>query len=101
LEEQTEALKEYTDALAALQAVAATVPKVSGANPVTGLIPVPPVPTPAGNGAMPNPQTQTPIIVNVTAGIGGNAYQIGKELVEVLDQYTSVSGPLDTLMRVS
>ena len=101
LDEQTQALEEYTAALTALQAIAATVPKIAGANPVTGLIPIPSIPTPATNGAMPNPQTQTPIIVNVTAGIGGNAYQIGKELVEVLDQYTSVAGPLDTLMRVA
>ena len=43
----------------------------------------------------------TPVIVNVTAGIGGNAYQVGKEIIEVLDQYTSVAGPLDTLMRVA
>lgn len=44
---------------------------------------------------------QPPVIVNVTAGIGGNAYQVGKEIIEVLDQYTSVAGPLDTLMRVA
>jgi len=101
LDEQTEALKEYTDALAALQAVAATVPKFAGANPVTGLLPVPPVPTPAAAGMAPNPGGQTPIVVNITAGIGGNAYQIGKELVEVLDQYVGVAGPLSSLMRVS
>lgn len=101
LDEQTEALKEYTDALAALQAVAATVPKFAGANPVTGLLPVPPVPTPAAAGMAPNPSGQTPIVVNITAGIGGNAYQIGKELVEVLDQYVGVAGPLSSLMRVS
>jgi hypothetical protein len=46
-----------------------------------------------GNGAT--------VVVNVTAGIGGNAYQVGKEIIEVLDQYTSVAGPLDTLMRVA
>jgi hypothetical protein len=46
-----------------------------------------------GNGAA--------VVVNVTAGIGGNAYQVGKEIIEVLDQYTSVAGPLDTLMRVA
>jgi hypothetical protein len=99
LEEQTEALKEYTDALAALQAVAATVPKVSGANPVTGLIPIPPTPV-SDQRIMPE-TAATSVVVNVTAGIGGNAYQVGKEIIEVLDQYTSVSGPLDTLMRVS
>jgi hypothetical protein len=99
LEEQTEALQEYTEALAALQAVAATVPKVAGANPVTGLIPVPPTPV-SDQRIMPETAATT-VVVNVTAGIGGNAYQVGKEIIEVLDQYTSVAGPLDTLMRVA
>jgi hypothetical protein len=99
LDDQTEALQEYTEALAALQAVAATVPKVSGANPVTGLIPVPPTPV-SDQRIMPE-TAATSVIVNVTAGIGGNAYQVGKEIIEVLDQYTSVAGPLDTLMRVA
>jgi hypothetical protein len=99
LEEQTEALKEYTDALAALQAVAATVPKFSNANPVQGLIPIPPTPV-SDQRIMPE-TAATSVIVNVTAGIGGNAYQVGKEIIEVLDQYTSVAGPLDTLMRVA
>ena len=99
LDDQTEALEEYTAALAALSAVAATVPKFAGANPVTGLIPVPPTPI-SDQRIMPD-NAPTQVVVNVTAGIGGNAYQVGKEIIEVLDQYTSVAGPLDTLMRVA
>jgi hypothetical protein len=99
LEDQTEALEEYTAALAALAAVAATVPKFAGANPVTGLVPVPPTPV-SDQRIMPD-NAPTQVVVNVTAGIGGNAYQVGKEIIEVLDQYTSVAGPLDTLMRVA
>jgi hypothetical protein len=61
------------------------------------------IPEPTGNangngGGGTNPPS---VVVNVTAGIGGNAYQVGKEIIEVLDQYTSVAGPLDTLMRVA
>jgi hypothetical protein len=78
-------------------------PKVAGRIGQPGLVPIDGVvtPTPAAAGMGPNPQAQTPVIVNVTAGIGGNAYQVGKEIIEVLDQYTSVAGPLDTLMRVA
>jgi hypothetical protein len=50
---------------------------------------------------MPDTVDKPAVVVNVTAGIGGNAYQVGKEIIEVLDQYTSVAGPLDTLMRVA
>ena len=99
LDDQTEALQEYTEALAALQTLAATVPKFSNANPVQGLIPVPPTPV-SDQRIMPE-TAATSVVVNVTAGIGGNAYQVGKEIIEVLDQYTSVAGPLDTLMRVA
>jgi chromosome segregation ATPase len=65
-------------------------------------IPNIPVPSPAASGMriMPDTVDKPAVVVNVTAGIGGNAYQVGKEIIEVLDQYTSVAGPLDTLMRV-
>ena len=101
LENQAEALENYKTALQELADVAKNFPKIATSVGQPGLIPQ--VPTPAASGMMQMPETaqQAPIIVNVTAGIGGNAYQIGKEIVEVLDQYTSVAGPLDTLMRVA
>ncbi|NBW15434.1 MAG: hypothetical protein EBR82_46310, partial [Caulobacteraceae bacterium] len=101
LENQAEALENYKTALQELADVAKNFPKIAGSVGQPGLIPT--VPTPAASGMIPMPETtqQAPIIVNVTAGIGGNAYQVGKEIIEVLDQYTSVAGPLDTLMRVA
>jgi chromosome segregation ATPase len=99
LEEQTEALDEYRAALQALAEIAATLPKYSSKNPIEGLIPLPIEPL-SGQRKMDETST-TSVVVNVTAGIGGNAYQVGKEIIEVLDQYTSVAGPLDTLMRVA
>jgi hypothetical protein len=101
LENQAEALENYKTALQELADVAKNFPKIAANVGQPGLIPT--VPTPAATGMMQMPDTaqQAPIIVNVTAGIGGNAYQVGKEIIEVLDQYTSVAGPLDTLMRVA
>lgn len=102
IENQREALEEYQAALLELANVSANFPKIAAANPVSGLIPTVPTPQPSGtsgtNGGGAQPAS---VIVNVTAGIGGNAYQVGKEIIEVLDQYTSVAGPLDTLMRVA
>ena len=102
-EDSLSALDEYKQALADLAQAIKDFPKIAGANPVTGLIPIPEVPAPAGTGGGggTNPSSGTSVVVNVTAGIGGNAYQVGKEIIEVLDQYTSVAGPLDTLMRVA
>ena len=103
LENQAEALENYKTALEALREVAEKFPKIAARVGQDKLIPLDgvPTPTPAASGMGPNPSGQTPVIVNVTAGIGGNAYQVGKEIIEVLDQYTSVAGPLDTLMRVA
>jgi hypothetical protein len=98
LEDQTEALGEYRAALEAVAKVGGLVPKFSAKNPVTGLVPVPPSAT---GGGVPGSGGGTNVVVNVTAGIGGNAYQVGKEIIEVLDQYVGVAGPLNTLMRVS
>jgi hypothetical protein len=103
VKEQTSAIEDYRKALEELNKTIANMPKVAGRIGQPGLVPIDGVvtPTPAAAGMGPNPQAQTPVIVNVTAGIGGNAYQVGKEIIEVLDQYTSVAGPLDTLMRVA
>jgi hypothetical protein len=60
-----------------------------------------PEPTANGNGNQNGGNNGATVIMNITNGIGGNAYQVGKELIEILDQYTSVAGPLDTLMRVA
>jgi hypothetical protein len=103
VKEQTSAIEDYRKALEELNKTIANMPKVAGRIGQPGLVPIDGVvtPTPAASGMGPNPGGQTPVIVNVTAGIGGNAYQVGKEIIEVLDQYTSVAGPLDTLMRVA
>jgi hypothetical protein len=96
---EEKAIKDLAQAYRDLKAAAAdagkqfTIPSLPG------------VPTPqsagAGAGGGGGGKGPTPVIVNITNGIGGNAYQVGKELIEILDQYTSVAGPLDTLMRVA
>ena len=102
IDSQREALEEYQAALLELANVSANFPKIAAANPVAGLIPTVPTPQPSGtSGTSGGGAAPTSVVVNVTAGIGGNAYQVGKEIIEVLDQYTSVAGPLDTLMRVA
>ena len=103
IKDQKTAVDEYRQALEDLAKAIANFPKAAARVGTDGLIPM--VPTPAATGtsgvAGAAGSQPTPVIVNVTAGIGGNAYQVGKEIIEVLDQYTSVAGPLDTLMRVA
>jgi hypothetical protein len=103
LKEQKEAADEYRKALDELATAIRNFPKIASRVGQDGLIPLDSVPTPAASGMrlMPDTVQQPAVVVNVTAGIGGNAYQVGKEIIEVLDQYTSVAGPLDTLMRVA
>lgn len=103
LQDQADALDRYKEALAELAEVTKNFPKIAGQVGQPGLIPAVPVPAATGTSGVAGAagSQPTPVIVNVTAGIGGNAYQVGKEIIEVLDQYTSVAGPLDTLMRVA
>lgn len=104
LKEQKAAADEYRKALAELAKAIENFPKIAQRIGQGDLIPIDGVQDPSlnGYGTFRNPKMDEPtVVVNVTAGIGGNAYQVGKEIIEVLDQYTSVAGPLDTLMRVA
>jgi hypothetical protein len=95
---EEKAIKDLAQAYRDLKAAAADAGKQFNIPPLPGV----PTPTPTGTAGGGTTATGgASVVVNVTAGIGGNAYQVGKEIIEVLDQYTSVAGPLDTLMRVA
>jgi len=95
---EEKAIKDLAQAYRDLKAAAADAGKQFNIPPLPGV----PTPTPTGTaGGGATATGGASVVVNVTAGIGGNAYQVGKEIIEVLDQYTSVAGPLDTLMRVA
>jgi len=100
IENENDALTRYLETLTELGEVAEMFPKIAARVGAPGLIPaVPPSRESGATAAGGNGGTQ--VIVNVTAGIGGNAYQVGKEIIEVLDQYVGVAGPLSSLMRVN
>ena len=90
--EQAEELKEYTIALAELAKVQALFPKISAANPVTGLIPVVPAATSGGGGAggdQRNMPDRVDIFVN-TAIV--NPLQVAQEIQDYLDQLNRAYG---------
>jgi len=83
IEEQKEELKEYTIALAELATVQALFPKISAANPVTGLIPVVPAAT-SGNGGG-GGQRNLPDKVEITVNSSiVNPLQVAQEIQDYL-----------------
>jgi len=83
IEEQKEELKEYTIALAELATVQALFPKISAANPVTGLIPVVPAAT-SGNGGGGGQRT-LPDKVEITVNSSiVNPLQVAQEIQDYL-----------------
>jgi hypothetical protein len=89
--EQTEQLNEYIAALKELDAVKALFPKISAANPVTGLVPVVPAAT-SGNGGS-GGQRNLPDKVEITVNSSiVNPLQVAQEIQDYLDQLNRAYG---------
>jgi len=82
--EQTEQLNEYIAALKELDAVKALFPKISAANPVTGLVPVVPAASSQGNGGG-GGQRNLPDKVEITVNSSiVNPLQVAQEIQDYL-----------------
>ena len=83
--EQTEQLNEYIEALKELDKVKGLFPKISAANPVTGLIPVVPAAT-TGSGVGGNGQRILPDKVDITVNTAVvNPLQVAQEIQDYLN----------------
>ena len=83
--EQTEQLNEYIEALKELDKVKGLFPKISAANPVTGLIPIVPAAT-TGSGTGSNGQRNMPDKVDITVSTAVvNPLQVAQEIQDYLN----------------
>jgi hypothetical protein len=89
--DQAEELKEYTIALAELAKVQALFPKISAANPVTGLVPVVPAASSQGNGGGGYGDELRNVRITVDTAIV-NPLQVAQEVQDYLDLLARSNG---------
>lgn len=92
INDQAEALNEYKTALETLAQVSANFPRVASANPVSGLVPIPAVPSPAPSAAVAGQRIMPDTVeINVNSSVV-NPAQVGQEIYEYLKDYVQVGG---------
>ena len=87
VERETEAYEALAEAIKKVSEAAATMP---GRNLTIPSLPTVPTPTVAGGGTSPTGGAGTNI--NITTGIGTNGVEAGRQIVEVLQQYSRIAG---------
>ncbi len=88
VERETEAYENLAEAIKKVADAAATMPGRTGLTIPT----LPAVPTPVGGVAGGGGTTGNGTQINITTGIGTNGIEAGRQIVEVLQQYSRIAG---------
>ena len=86
-ERETEAFENLAEAIKKVADAATLLPNKDLMVPA-----LPAVPTPAGISGPPSEQGRGTTVVNVNTGIGTNGIEAGRQIVEVLQQYSRIAG---------